>query len=57
LYNPQPPCARGKTKRAKLVIINRDPTSFDDMADMTIHGQAGPIMAGILENVKKGLGA
>ncbi len=45
-----------KRNGAKLVIINRDPTSFDDTADMTIHGQAGPIMAGILENVKKELG-
>jgi NAD-dependent deacetylase len=45
-----------KRNGAKLVIINRDPTSFDDSADMTIHGQAGSIMAGILENVKKGLG-
>lgn len=44
-----------KRNGAKLVIINRDPTSFDDMADMTIHGQAGPIMASILENVKKAL--
>ena len=43
-----------KRNGAKLVIINRDPTSYDEMADMTIHGQAGPIMARILEHVKKG---
>jgi NAD-dependent deacetylase len=42
-----------KRNGAKLVIINRDPTPYDDMADMVIHGQAGPIMASILENVKK----
>jgi NAD-dependent SIR2 family protein deacetylase len=38
-----------------LVIINRDPTPYDDMADMVIHGQAGPIMASVLDKVKKGL--
>ena len=43
-----------KRNGAKLVIINRDPTSYDEMADMTIHDQAGPIMARILEHVKKG---
>ena len=44
-----------KRNGAKLVIINRDPTPYDDMADLTIHGQAGPIMSRILENVRKGL--
>jgi len=39
-----------------LVIINRDPTPLDQMADIVIHGQAGPTMAKILEEVKKGLG-
>jgi NAD-dependent deacetylase len=45
-----------KRNGAKLVIINRDPTSHDDMADLVIHGQAGPIMDSILKEVKKGLG-
>ena len=45
-----------KRNGAKLVIINRDPTSYDDMADLVIHSQAGPIMASILKEVKKGLG-
>jgi NAD-dependent deacetylase len=40
---------------AKLVILNRDSTPADDMADIVIHDQAGPTMASILENVKKGL--
>jgi NAD-dependent deacetylase len=44
-----------KRNGAKLVIINRDPTSYDDMADLVIHGQAGPIMESILKEVKKGL--
>ena len=43
-----------KRNGAKLVIINRDPTSYDDMADLVIHGQAGPIMESILKEVKKG---
>ncbi len=45
-----------KQHGAKLVIINKDPTPCDDMADLVIHGQAGPIMGGILDRVKKALG-
>ena len=45
-----------KRNGAKLVIINRDPTPYDDLADIVIHGQAGPTMANILIEVKKGLG-
>jgi NAD-dependent deacetylase len=45
-----------KRNGAKLVIINRDPTPYDDMADIVIHGQAGPVMDSILKEVKKGLG-
>jgi NAD-dependent deacetylase len=45
-----------KRNGARLVIINRDPTPYDDMADLVIHGQAGSTMAGILEYVTKGLG-
>ncbi len=45
-----------KQSGAKLVIINRDPTPYDDLADITIHGQAGPTMESILKHVKKGLG-
>jgi len=44
-----------KRNGARLVILNRDPTPCDEMADIVIHGQAGPAMASILENVKKGL--
>jgi NAD-dependent deacetylase len=45
-----------KRNGAKLVIINRDPTPYDNMADIVLHGQAGPIMASVLEELKKGLG-
>jgi NAD-dependent deacetylase len=44
-----------KRNGAKLVIINRDSTPYDDMADIVIHGQAGSTMANILEYIKKGL--
>jgi NAD-dependent deacetylase len=37
---------------ARLVIINRDETACDDMADIVIHGPAGPTMAAVLEKVK-----
>ena len=45
-----------KRNGAKLVIINRDPTPYDDMADLVIHGQAGPTMASIVEYVKQRIG-
>lgn len=44
-----------KRNGAKLVIINRDPTPYDHLADILIHGQAGSIMAEILKVVKKEL--
>jgi NAD-dependent deacetylase len=46
-----------KRNGAKLVIINRDPTPYDDTADLVIHGQAGPIMGTVLDHVKRELGA
>jgi len=45
-----------KRNGARLVIINRDPTPYDDMADIVIHGQAGPTMASVLEYIKQELG-
>jgi NAD-dependent deacetylase len=46
-----------KRNGAKLAIINRDPTPYDDIADAIVSGQAGSAMAGILEYVKEMLGA
>jgi NAD-dependent deacetylase len=37
---------------AKLVIINRDETPCDTMADIVVNGPAGPTMAAILKEVK-----
>ncbi len=45
-----------KRSGAKLVIINRDPTPYDDRADIVIHDSAGSTMAKILEKVRKDLG-
>ncbi|OGP93777.1 MAG: sigma factor regulator FecR [Deltaproteobacteria bacterium RBG_16_48_10] len=42
-----------KQSGAKLVIINRDPTPYDDMADIVIHDQAGPTMNAILKKLKE----
>lgn len=42
-----------KENGAKLVIINRDPTACDALADVIIRGQAGPSMAALVEEVKK----
>jgi len=38
-----------KDSGAKLVIINREPTPFDAMADLVIHGQAGESMEHAME--------
>ncbi len=46
-----------KRSGAKLVIINRDPTPYDEMADLVVHGQAGSTMRSILDYVKRGTGA
>jgi NAD-dependent deacetylase len=44
-----------KRNGARLVIINRDATACDETADLVIHGEAGPVMANVMEQVKKGL--
>jgi NAD-dependent deacetylase len=40
---------------ARLVIINRDPTPYDDLADLVLQGQAGRILPAVLEQVKDGM--
>jgi NAD-dependent deacetylase len=40
---------------AKLVIVNRDETACDDIADIMIRDQAGPVMSSVLEGVRKAL--
>jgi NAD-dependent deacetylase len=41
-----------KQNGAKLVIINRDETGCDSMADYIVHAHAGPTMAAVLEHVR-----
>lgn len=45
-----------KRAGAKLVIVNRDETACDNLADLIIHDQAGPVMAAILTHAKQLLG-
>jgi len=45
-----------KRAGAKLVIVNRDQTACDNLADLIIHDQAGPVMAAILTHVRQLLG-
>ena len=40
---------------AKLVIVNRDETACDDIADIMIRDQAGSVMSSVLEGVRKAL--
>ena len=42
-----------KQAGAKLVIINRDDTACDHLADMLLHGAAGPTMEAIVKRVKE----
>jgi NAD-dependent deacetylase len=44
-----------KGNGAKLVIINRDATPCDSIADCIVHAQAGPTMAAVIERVKEAL--
>ncbi len=44
-----------KRNGAKLVIINRDPTPYDHLADLVINDLAGKTMARVLEIVKSEL--
>ncbi|MBI5583815.1 MAG: Sir2 family NAD-dependent protein deacetylase [Deltaproteobacteria bacterium] len=44
-----------KRSGARLVIINRDPTPYDDLADLVIPGSAGPILSSLVERVKERL--
>ena len=41
-----------KQSGAKLVIINRDETPCDSIADCIVHAQAGPTMAVVIERVR-----
>jgi|TARA_B100000809_G_scaffold147524_1_gene145019 NAD-dependent deacetylase len=36
--------ALAKENRAGLVIINREPTGLDDLADLVIHAEIGPTL-------------
>ena len=37
-----------KRNGAKLVIVNREPTDLDDIADLVVHGDIGPIFQGFI---------
>jgi NAD-dependent deacetylase len=41
---------------ARLVIVNRDETPLDDLADMLLHGNAGSTMSSILQETRKKMG-
>jgi NAD-dependent deacetylase len=36
-----------KQAGARLVIVNREPTGFDDLADWVLRGEIGPVMTGL----------
>ena len=45
-----------KRAGARLVIINRDETPLDNLADLVVHGEAGKMMEAILVHVRRRLG-
>ena len=47
--------AVAKQGGAKLVIVNRDETGCDHLADLMIRAESGPTMAAIVEKVKKNI--
>jgi NAD-dependent deacetylase len=44
--NGFPPLA--KDNGAKLVILNREPTDQDDLADLVVHDEIGPVMSSVV---------
>ena len=36
-----------KQNGAKLIILNRDPTALDELADLVIHREIGPTLAAV----------
>lgn len=42
-----------RTNGARLVIINREPTDLDHMADLVIHDDLGPIIAAAVDRIMK----
>jgi NAD-dependent deacetylase len=43
--------AVAKRNGAKLAIVNREPTEFDEIADLVIHGEIGDVLAPLLSRV------
>jgi NAD-dependent deacetylase len=42
-----------KRSGAKLVIVNREPTGQDELADAVIHSDAGPTLQAIVERIRR----
>ncbi len=43
--------ARAKQYGARLVIVNREPTPLDDMADLVLHDEIGPMMTAAMRDL------
>jgi len=43
---------QAKNSGAKLVILNREPTPLDGIADLVIHGEAGDVMSQVVKAVE-----
>ena len=47
--------ARAKQYGARLVIVNREPTPLDDMADLVLHDEIGPTMTAAMRDLNCGV--
>ena len=45
-----------KASGAPLVILNRDPTDYDAMADLVLHREIGPVLSGAMALLSEGEG-
>jgi len=43
--------ARAAQRGARLLIVNREPTPLDDVADLVLHAQSGPTLAALAADV------
>ncbi len=46
--------ALAKRCGARLVIVNREPTEQDEIADLVLHGEIGPTLSAVMLNLKEG---
>jgi NAD-dependent deacetylase len=44
---------RAKRRGAKIIIVNREPTSYDEIADLVIHSDLAPVMEQVRQRLRR----